>query len=254
MLIHAAHRVIFAAKVYYSGDAMTTPKDADHRAATRTKSGAQGRVRRPSLGSQAHVVDGRSARRIVSKQRIEDAAMELFATRGYSGATLDEIADVAGVTKGTIFNNYRNKSELFEHLLRESARDMAQQMVDARRGLTGWEALHAATLKVAQLVDEAPAPSLLVGAELFRRGQPWESAVVEARALLIAPITEVLAEIGAGRAAKGQYFVPPEQRPNVAIAILGALVSSTLDRATYSPDRPLAATHSVLIGALRAEI
>lgn len=41
------------------------------------------------------------------------AAMEVFAERGYQGATLDEIVRRAGVAKGTAYIYFSDKSELF---------------------------------------------------------------------------------------------------------------------------------------------
>jgi len=41
-----------------------------------------------------------------------DAALTVFAAKGYSSTTLDEIAEAAGVTKGTIYHYFSTKEEL----------------------------------------------------------------------------------------------------------------------------------------------
>jgi AcrR family transcriptional regulator len=41
------------------------------------------------------------------------SARHLFATRGFEGASLDEIADAAGYTRGAIYRHFANKEELF---------------------------------------------------------------------------------------------------------------------------------------------
>ncbi|MDF2558253.1 MAG: TetR family transcriptional regulator [Bacillales bacterium] len=46
------------------------------------------------------------------QQRIVDAAIEIFAAKGYSGASTSEIAKKAGVAEGTIFRRYKTKKEL----------------------------------------------------------------------------------------------------------------------------------------------
>jgi len=46
------------------------------------------------------------------QQRVLDAALELFAEKGYAGASTSEIAKRAGVAEGTIFKTYKTKKEL----------------------------------------------------------------------------------------------------------------------------------------------
>ncbi|MBX3285157.1 MAG: TetR/AcrR family transcriptional regulator [Actinobacteria bacterium] len=48
-----------------------------------------------------------------------DAAAEVFATRGYDGASISGIAAAAGVTKGAIYGHYPSKAELFIAVIRE---------------------------------------------------------------------------------------------------------------------------------------
>ena len=42
-----------------------------------------------------------------------DGAEEVFARRGFAGASLEEIADAAGFTRGAIYNHFGGKEELF---------------------------------------------------------------------------------------------------------------------------------------------
>jgi len=51
---------------------------------------------------------------------ILDAALQIFAERGYAGARMDDIARRAGVTKGTIYLYFENKEAVFKTLVRES--------------------------------------------------------------------------------------------------------------------------------------
>jgi AcrR family transcriptional regulator len=41
------------------------------------------------------------------------SARHVFATRGFEGASLDEIADAAGYTRGAIYRHFTNKEDLF---------------------------------------------------------------------------------------------------------------------------------------------
>lgn len=58
---------------------------------------------------------------------IANAARTLFGREGYSRASLDAIADEAGVSKRTIYNHFAGKEELFQSVALEGA----QQVTDA---------------------------------------------------------------------------------------------------------------------------
>ena len=51
---------------------------------------------------------------------ILDAALSVFAEKGYAGTRMDEIARRAGVTKGTIYLYFESKEAVFKTLVRES--------------------------------------------------------------------------------------------------------------------------------------
>src|SRR6516164_5123384 len=52
------------------------------------------------------------------RQSILDAALDEFAARGFAGARLDDVAQRAGVAKGTIYLYFRDKESLFQDLVR----------------------------------------------------------------------------------------------------------------------------------------
>ncbi|MDT8325085.1 MAG: TetR/AcrR family transcriptional regulator [Bacteroidota bacterium] len=54
------------------------------------------------------------------RQQIVNAAREVFALRGFSTATLDEIADRAEYGKGTLYNYFQSKEELFDTVLADA--------------------------------------------------------------------------------------------------------------------------------------
>ena len=51
---------------------------------------------------------------------ILDAALKVFAAKGYAAARMDDIAREAGVAKGTIYLYFENKEAVFKSLVRES--------------------------------------------------------------------------------------------------------------------------------------
>ena len=52
-----------------------------------------------------------------TKDAIFFAAIKVFSTNGYAGATVDEIAAVAGVAKGTLYYNFKNKEDIFKFVI-----------------------------------------------------------------------------------------------------------------------------------------
>lgn len=59
----------------------------------------------------------RDESRVATRQAVMDAAEGLFIERGYRGASLDEIAEAAGYSKGAVYSNFESKGDLFLALL-----------------------------------------------------------------------------------------------------------------------------------------
>src|ERR1700675_4137539 len=57
-------------------------------------------------------------RRQQTREYLLEAAARVFAEHGYHGASLDEVAAVAGFTKGAVYSNFKNKEDLFLALFR----------------------------------------------------------------------------------------------------------------------------------------
>lgn len=53
------------------------------------------------------------------RARIIDAAFRKFADLGYSGVSMQQIADAAGVTKATLYHHFQDKEALFVEMMRE---------------------------------------------------------------------------------------------------------------------------------------
>ena len=51
-----------------------------------------------------------------TRERILDAAIEVFDQRGVSRPSLSEIAELAGVTRGAVYGHFQNKTDLFSAL------------------------------------------------------------------------------------------------------------------------------------------
>ena len=59
-------------------------------------------------------------RKFARPSEILDAAVAVFAEKGFSAARMEDIAHKAGVTKGTIYLYFQGKEDVFKSLIRES--------------------------------------------------------------------------------------------------------------------------------------
>jgi AcrR family transcriptional regulator len=62
------------------------------------------------------------------REQIVAAAAELFARRGYAGATTAAIARRAGVSEGIVFHHYGSKRELFREVVADYGRSFVRSM------------------------------------------------------------------------------------------------------------------------------
>jgi AcrR family transcriptional regulator len=87
-------------------------------------------ARTPTQGRRLN----RAAKREANRRRILNAARKVFGARGFHGATIEEIADEAGLSNGAIYYNFDSKGDLFLHLLEER---MGERVAHMRRTLAG---------------------------------------------------------------------------------------------------------------------
>ena len=94
-------------------------------------------------------------RRQQTREHLLAGAAQVFATRGFHGATLDEVAALVGFTKGAIYSNFKSKDDLFLALLESR---YAQGMTSLREFLEAAEQPHQAAdfrARVAGELDDA---------------------------------------------------------------------------------------------------
>lgn len=90
-------------------------------------------------GMMATVVDKLTPerRRQLTREALIDAAAEVFAEKGYAGASLEEIAASAGFTRGAIYSNFSGKEELLLAVIDrdfDKELDAYREVVDRRPG------------------------------------------------------------------------------------------------------------------------
>ena len=103
--------------------------------------------------------------------RILDVAEELFATRGYDGTSLRQIADLAGIAQPGLYNHFAGKQALYEAVLFRALNPMAEALtrhVSAASSLREYTDLPAV---MTDLLYDHPRM-----AELFQRALQGDSA------------------------------------------------------------------------------
>lgn len=156
-----------------------------------------------------------------TKQRILDAALEVFADKGFHAATVDQVAAAAGVTKGAVYYYFQDKDDLardLQHLLWE---DLAQ------RSLAGHDPHRSATANVMACFEVfLRSIQAMPGARIFLR-EAWFSPTLDeaGRADHEDALGLVQGLIEAGIAAGELVPFDPE---TLARVLTGALMEATV--------------------------
>ena len=70
----------------------------------------------------------RKAEPAARRDAILDAALTVFAERGFEAARLDDVAAQAGVAKGTLYLYFKDKEALFEEVVRSAASPIVESL------------------------------------------------------------------------------------------------------------------------------
>ncbi|MGX8905654.1 TetR/AcrR family transcriptional regulator [Streptomyces netropsis] len=199
-------------------------------------------------------MDSSGTRRQNTRRKLFEAAVTLIAEQGFSSTTVDEIAERAGVAKGTVYYNFASKSVLFEELLRhgiELLADSLQRAADesAERGGRRVDALDAMVGAGLDFISRYPALMQLYVAELWRTNRAWQSTLMQVRQKAIAVIESVLREaVAAGE------LSPEIDVSLTASALFGMVLVAALDWQSYQPERSVEEVHSALSRLLQGRV
>jgi AcrR family transcriptional regulator len=141
--------------------------------------------------SDARIEDFRHGRvpRVVRERQIVELAELLFSERGYQGASMDELARRAGVTKPVVYELFGNKDGLFRACLERSSERLATEVADAVRA----ESEPEARVRAGGLAFLRFAKDNRVAWELMMEGR-FSDAANEARRRQAALVHELLLE------------------------------------------------------------
>ena len=85
------------------------------------------------------VKDRKEREKLARKKAIIDAAREVFFEHGFQATTMDQIAEVAEVSKGSLYLHFPTKEELYVTILIQGLEMLLQRFQKAVQGVKDWE-------------------------------------------------------------------------------------------------------------------
>ncbi len=89
------------------------------------------------LAPHAPEVPARQRRKDARPQELLDAALQLFVERGFAATRIEEVAQKAGVSKGTLYLYYPSKEDLFKAVVRHNLSSLIAEGEEAARSYGG---------------------------------------------------------------------------------------------------------------------
>lgn len=184
--------------------------------------------------------DGRTARRIGTRDAIMDAATDLFAARGVTSTSIDDIAATAGIAKGSVYYNFESKADLVEQVMARNSERLATALGTATDGRTGRELRDAVVRCLLELVQENSAAARVMVTEMFRTERSWRESIERWRQLALTPLIDDLEAQG----------VEPATADVQAAAIVGATLVTGLEWLVFHPERSFEQVASAVLATL----
>ncbi|MBW5448402.1 TetR family transcriptional regulator [Cohnella sp. CFH 77786] len=117
------------------------------------------------------------------RKQVLEASARSFATFGYKATTMDQVAKIAGVGKGTIYTFFANKEELFGEIMSGMIRELKEladrtvrpevpfvdNLMEVLHRLLDYREQHALAAKLSQEVRDLGTPMAKEGLETLER-------------------------------------------------------------------------------------
>jgi AcrR family transcriptional regulator len=182
-----------------------------------------------------------------TKKAILEAALQIAASKGITGTTMDEVADLAGVAKGSLYYNFKNKDQLFEELLEEGVGALAEVLRGARSGLHGWDAIVVLVDTLLHRISENAALAKLMAAEIFRTDRAWQETLFALRHNALGEFASAIAEA-----------LPESQTRStselMASSVFGAVLMGGLEWLVFEPERSRDDVAAIILQSLSGNL
>lgn len=154
-----------------------------------------------------------------------EAAGEIFADNGFHAASMDTIAQDAGITKPMLYNYFGSKEGLYLAYIRHSGRALLDSLREAASPeAPAGERLHAGILAFLTYVEDHRSGWAVLHRETTAQGGSLAAEVAELRERIAGMLTVLLddaalahAFVGAGESLATWWLAHPEQpKPRIA--------------------------------------
>ncbi|WP_017538397.1 MULTISPECIES: TetR/AcrR family transcriptional regulator [Nocardiopsis] len=182
-----------------------------------------------------------SARREATRQRLFQATLEEVSANGLDAVTVDQIAERAGLAKGTVYYNFGGKAELFTAFMEWGVDRFAAML---REGASGppRAALSGLVRAELQFIAEYEDLARLLLSESWRTHQAWEATALRIRRQAIDVFSGLLDALAAEEGMR-----PGLDTAVAGSALFGMALTAALEWRTLAPERPLEEVHAVLM-------
>ncbi|MEW2610384.1 TetR/AcrR family transcriptional regulator [Streptomyces sp. NPDC047880] len=184
--------------------------------------------------------------RAVREQQMLDAAVRTFGQRGYMAASMDEIAELAGVSKPLVYLYLNSKEDLFTACIRREAKALVDAVrAGVRRDLPAdrqlWEGLCAFFAHT----GENPDAWSVLHLQARTHGEPFAAEVTAMREEIVAFVTQLILAgarealphaLGCARA--GRYPHDPDLPEREVAGLAEALVGAAESLAAWANATP----------------
>jgi AcrR family transcriptional regulator len=193
----------------------------------------------------------RAQAREQTRERLLEAAERVFVERGFHAATLDQVAEDAGYTKGAVYSAFESKADLFLAIFAERSRRRAEEFSAlAARVSSLAELAPANDRSIKTLREERKWSVLLVEFEVHAARDP---ALCERLASIQRELRSTMGEaLGVATAASGERLVVPAEQLMVAIMALsnGFILEGMTGASADAPEAFREAVEWLVRGAL----
>jgi AcrR family transcriptional regulator len=182
-----------------------------------------------------------------TRQRLVAAARTMFAERGYAGVGTEEIVHAAGVTRGALYHQFRDKADLFAAVAEAAQADVAHRITSGAQGdgpVDPMTALHAGVQRFLEAcADPAVERILLLDGPAVLGWQAWRDlsdsyglgllqhglqAAIDAGAITAQPVVP-LAHVLIGALDECALYVARAAGPSAARQQCTAVLQQLLD-------------------------
>jgi AcrR family transcriptional regulator len=125
------------------------------------------------------------------RDQLLDTAQQVFTEQGYAGASMDDVADAAGVTKPVLYDHFGSKDGLLAAVIERSGQEMLDATTGAVQGLDPETALRQGLTAFFRYVDDHAGAWTLLLREVAP-GTPAAEAVDRIRSVQVDVIAALI--------------------------------------------------------------